>query len=96
MPHIQQPRCPNCQSEMKLTRIETLSARITSGPPNYGIRTFECPRCPRILRKAVRLEDPMKTKTTTDWLFEANWSGRTNQFGSTPSQNITQAAIVPS
>ena len=68
MPHIQQPRCPNCQSEMKLTRIETLSARITSGPPNYGIRTFECPRCPRILRKAVRLEDPMKTKTPTDWL----------------------------
>jgi hypothetical protein len=95
MPHIQQPRCPNCQSEMKLTRIETLSARITSGPPNYGIRTFEGPRCPRILRKAVRLEDPMKTKTTTDWL-RGQLVRPNYQFGSTPSQNITQAAIVPS
>jgi len=29
MPHIQQPRCPNCQSEMKLTRIEDFHLQAT-------------------------------------------------------------------
>ena len=69
-PHrtFQRPTCPHCRSEMMLARIETTSALITSGPPNYDIRTFECPRCSRILRKAVKLEDPMKNDTTMNWL----------------------------
>lgn len=56
MPQFQLPNCPHCRSEMTLTRIEGLSARITSGPPNYDLRTYKCPRCTRVLRKAVKLE----------------------------------------
>jgi hypothetical protein len=55
---IERPRCPKCQGRMMLARIEP-------GPAHSDLRTFECPKCERVLRKMV--EDPFKS-ADTGWM----------------------------
>jgi hypothetical protein len=53
--------CPACQTR-------TMLARITSGPPGFDIRTFECPACAHIHQRVVEFVDPMKSKEAAGWL----------------------------
>jgi hypothetical protein len=55
---IERPRCPKCQGRMMLARIEP-------GPDHSDLRTFECPKCERVVKTMV--EDPMKSGVT-GWL----------------------------
>jgi hypothetical protein len=55
------PPCPTCQTTMRL-------ARITSGPPGFDIRAFECPACNHVHQIVVELLDPMKSREATGWL----------------------------
>jgi hypothetical protein len=43
-------------------------ARVTSGPPGFDIRAFECPACDHVHQIVVELLDPMKSREATDWL----------------------------
>ena len=61
MPQLRQIICSKCQSEM-------LMGRIQEGPSGYDLRTFEYPRCSHELKAAVKLGDPMQSKTIMDWL----------------------------
>ena len=53
--------CPACRSEMTL-------AHVTRDLRGYAVNTLECPECPRVLKKVVKLGDPMKSSKTTGWL----------------------------
>jgi hypothetical protein len=56
------PACPQC-------KVKTLRARIPAGPTSFGIRTFECPDCDKIIYQlVVDLVDPMKSHETKGWL----------------------------
>jgi Zn ribbon nucleic-acid-binding protein len=59
--NIQRPRCPACQTRTKL-------ARVTLGPSDFDIRTFECLVCGAIHQHVVELVDPMKSFETAGWL----------------------------
>lgn len=61
MSQNQSPQCPACRALMTL-------AHITLGSNGYDVRTFECPECPRLLKKVVKLGDPMKSVITMGWL----------------------------
>ncbi|HKS18024.1 MAG TPA: response regulator [Bradyrhizobium sp.] len=56
---IERPRCPKCQSR-------TMLARISPGSTGLEIRTFECPKCERVLTMTVAT-DPMKSEAS-GWL----------------------------
>jgi len=43
-------------------------ARITHGPWDFDIRTFECPMCAGIHQVVADLVDPMKSAKTNGWL----------------------------
>jgi hypothetical protein len=43
-------------------------ARITHGPWDFDIRTFECPVCTGIHQVVADLADPMKSRKTNGWL----------------------------
>jgi hypothetical protein len=50
-------KCPACRAAMVL-------ADITSGLAGYDIRTFQCPECPRVLRRIVKFGDLTKCVAT--------------------------------
>lgn len=50
---IPRPHCPNCRSEMMLSRILPSRAAL-------GLRTFECGKCAHV-EKAVVDVDPIKS-----------------------------------
>jgi hypothetical protein len=50
---IPRPHCPNCQSEMMLSRILPTRAAL-------DLRTFECGKCAHV-EKVVVAVDPMKS-----------------------------------
>jgi hypothetical protein len=49
--------CPACRSKMTL-------AHVTRDLRGYAVQTLECPECPRLLKKVVKLGDPMKVRTS--------------------------------
>jgi hypothetical protein len=61
-PSLQQPHCPNCQSEMTL-------ARIMPSRSNLDSRTFECARCNRTEKLVVAI-DPINPYTLGWFLSE--------------------------
>ena len=50
---IPRPRCPNCQTEMMLSRILPSRAAL-------DLRTFECGKCAHVEKVVVEI-DPMKS-----------------------------------
>ena len=56
---IERPRCPKCQTRMRL-------ARVAPGPSGYDLRTFECSKCEHVLKEMIST-DPMKSDKT-GWL----------------------------
>jgi transposase-like protein len=52
--------CPACRSEMTL--------KHAADSKDHSVHTFKCPECPRLLRKIVKIGDPMKCPETTGWL----------------------------
>jgi hypothetical protein len=58
---IEQPLCPACRSRMTVVDV-------TPDLKGYAVGTFECPECPRLLKKVVQLDDPMKSAATVGWL----------------------------
>ena len=53
---IERPRCRRCRARMTLARIEP-------GPASSVLRTFECPKCERVL---LAEEDPITSHVA--WL----------------------------
>jgi hypothetical protein len=53
--------CPECRSELALTRI-------SFGVSGFELRTFECPVCDHVYKTLVALVDPMKSAETRGWL----------------------------
>ena len=53
--------CPACRSEMTL-------AHVTRDLSGYAVHTLKCPKCPRLLKKVVKLGDPMTALETAGWL----------------------------
>jgi hypothetical protein len=48
---MERPRCGRCQARMTLARIER-------GPAGSVLRTFECPKCERVL---LAEDDPIRS-----------------------------------
>jgi hypothetical protein len=48
---IERPRCRECEARMILARIEP-------GPAGTALRTFECPKCERVL---LAEDDPIRS-----------------------------------
>jgi hypothetical protein len=55
------PLCPKCATT-------TMLARITAGPSDFDIRTFECPACANIHQLVVALVDPLTSAKANGWL----------------------------
>jgi hypothetical protein len=58
---IERPRCPKCQTRMRLVRIE-------ARPAGADLRTFGCRHCKNVHK--ARAEDPMKSDKAR-WLNSA-------------------------
>jgi hypothetical protein len=55
------PACPNCRSEMRLSRVLPSRAAL-------DLRTFECGKCAHVERVVVEV-DPMKSSYAFGWLL---------------------------
>jgi phage FluMu protein Com len=61
---IERSRCPRCQT------LTTL-AGIAPGPAGYEFRTFECPKCDRVLRTLAAITSSPSQSEPPDW-FDSN------------------------